>query len=111
MSALAVGTDPDAIIITRSGDSRVYRLALASGQQTVLYDFAPGFPGDIAVLMDRLVTVTGGTLITVDLSTGSSDTLIGAPGTPELRSPAVSINGTVVAEDLMDLWLFEDSSS
>ncbi len=109
--SLAVGTDPDAIIITRSGDSRVYHLALASGQQTVLHDFAPGFPGDIDVRMNRLATVTDSTLITVDLSTGMSDTLVGDPGTPKLRSPAVSINGTVVAEGLMDLWLFEDPSS
>ena len=111
VSSLAVGTDPDAIIITRPGDSRVYHLALASGQQTVLHDFAPGFPGDIDVRMNRLVTVTDSTLITVDLSTGMSDTLVGDPGTPKLRSPAVSINGTVVAEGLMDLWLFEAPSS
>jgi len=109
--ALAVGTDPDAIIITRSGDSHVYRLALASGQETVLYDFAPGFPGDIDVRMDRLVTVTESTLITVDLSTGTSDTLVGAPGTPKLGSPAVSVDGTVVAEGQVDLWLFETTPS
>lgn len=109
--ALAVGTDPDAIIVTRGGDSRVYHLALASGQETVLYDFAPGFPGDIAVRMNRLVTVIDRTLISVDLSTGISDTLVSDPGTPSLRSPAVSIDGSVVAEGLMDLWLFEAPSS
>jgi hypothetical protein len=110
VASLAVGSDADAIVFTRWQDSRVYSLTLSSVDRTVLHDFAPGFPGNIDVQMPRLVTVVGRTLITVDLTTGLSDTVVGAPPAQGLASPAVSITGAVVAEGSEDLWLFEAPS-
>ena len=110
VTSLAVGSDPDAIVVKGRSDSRVYSLTLSSGDRTVLHDFAPGFPGNIDVQMPRLVTVVGRTLITVDLTTGLSDTVVGAPPAQGLASPAVSITGAVVAEGSEDLWLFEAPS-
>lgn len=108
--SFGIGEAPETIILTRPGDSRIFQLALASGQEAVVYDFSPGFPGDIAAQSQRLATTIGNTLITVDLSSQTSDTIIAADTSLRLRNPALSVSGAVVAESGSDLWLFEAST-
>ncbi len=51
----------DEVFFTRGGDTRVYRLARASGVITPVWDFGPGqVARDVQVAGDRLVAVVGG---------------------------------------------------
>jgi len=93
-SSIALSTNRDTLYFTLNGDSRVYRLALASGQATVAHDFgALGIARDVTVLGSRLVAVVGGeirytgstlgplqidgggNLVSVDLGTGAESPL------------------------------------
>lgn len=85
----------DTLYYTVNGDSMVYRLALATGQQTIAHNFgARGIARDVTVLGNRLVAVVGGEiwyaddpvlgpiqpdgggdLVSVDLSTGVESNL------------------------------------
>jgi hypothetical protein len=60
-SSVAPGPAPGTVIFTLGGDTRVYRLDLASGAQTVLYDFgALGIARDARLVGSTLVAVVGG---------------------------------------------------
>src|SRR5574341_164340 len=128
-SSVAVAA-ADTIYFTRNGDTRVYRLALSSGQTVVAHDFgAAGIARDLHVVGPRLVAVVGGAVIdsidpfnghiqvdsggplfVVDLLTGTGAML--ADTSYRFRRPAVSPDGRrVVVERVTvnrsDLWLLE----
>ena len=119
---------PDTVYFTVNGDSRVFRLALASDSTTVVHDFGlGGIVRDVQVVGNRLVAVVGGNvsfttdpplgptqrdgggpLVMVDLSTGSERTLMDSTW----RHPALSPDGTRLVAELVtgrttDLWLVE----
>jgi hypothetical protein len=113
-SSVAVGDDGDTIYFTLGGDTRVYRRALSTGEQTVLHDFgAAGIVRDVQVHGSTLVAVVGrsvhwsdelahgwvqrdegGDLAVVDLATGVM-TLVSYEETL-FRRPAISPDGTRV---------------
>ncbi|HEX5005001.1 MAG TPA: hypothetical protein VFV65_06780 [Gemmatimonadales bacterium] len=94
-TSLALNESRDAIYFTLLNDTRVLRLSIASGQLTVAHDFgARGIARDVTVLGNRLVAVVGGeveyqdhpilgplqldgggTLVSVDLTTGAESDL------------------------------------
>ena len=106
-TSLDLNATQDTIYYTLRDDSRVYRLARATGQSTVAHDFgALGIARDVAVRGGTLVAVVGGEvtaeddpifgpvqydaggpLVSVDLATGTETVL---PATPALyfRRPA-----------------------
>ncbi len=60
-SSAALSTTRDTLYYTLINDSRVYRLALTTGQLTIAHDFgALGIARDVTVLGARLVAVVGG---------------------------------------------------
>ena len=116
-SSVNATPDPDQIIITRNGDSRVYQLTVSTGTTVILHDFGPGqIVRDAAIRGNRLYAITkgrvsfvvdpvlgsvqrddSGELVAVDLSNGSSSPL----SAPErfFRRPTVSPQGDhLVAE-------------
>jgi hypothetical protein len=117
VSSIDATADPDQIIITRNGDSRVYQLTISTGNTVILHDFGTGkIVRDAQVRGNRLYAITGGRisfvvdpvlgsvqkdesgqLVTVDLSTGNSSPMF---VTDRLfRRPAVSPGGDhLVAE-------------
>jgi hypothetical protein len=116
------------VYFTVNGDSRVFRLALASGSLDVVHDFGlGGIVRDVQIVGNRLVVVVGGNvsfttdpplgptqrdgggpIVLVDLSTGGERMLADSTW----RHPALSPDGTRVVAELMsgrttDLWLLE----
>ena len=109
-TSVAVRTS-DEIFLTRGGDSRIYRRALAAGVTTAVWDFGPGqIARDVPVAGERLVAVVGGqvtwgldpnvgdstqvdgggVLAVVELTSGTVQTL--DPGFA-VRRPALSADG------------------
>jgi hypothetical protein len=120
---------PDTVYFTVNGDARVFRLALQSDSLSVVHDFGlAGIARDVQVEGNRLVAVVGGNvsfttdpplgptqrdsggyLVLVDLSDGSTSTLT-ADST--WRHPALSPNGSALVAEFMtgrttDLWHVE----
>jgi len=112
-TSVAVTATRDTLYYTLQNDSRVYRVALVNGQQTLAHDFgALGIARDVTVRDGQLVAVVGGVvtytddplfgpiqrdqggvLISVDLATGDESVL----PTDRLllfRRPAFSPGGT-----------------
>lgn len=59
-SSVAAGDEPGTIIATFGGDSKVYRVELATGTRTVLWDFGPaGIAREAQVAGGRLVAIVG----------------------------------------------------
>lgn len=59
-SSVAAGDQPGTIIATFGGDSKVYRVELATGARTVLWDFgAAGIAREAQVAGGRLVAIVG----------------------------------------------------
>ena len=117
VSSIDATADPDTIIITRNGDSRVYQLSVSTGTTTIIHDFGPGqIVRDVQVRGNRLYAVVGGRvsfvmdpvlgsvqqdasgqLVAVDLSNGNSSPLLVTERF--FRRPAVSPQGDhLVAE-------------
>lgn len=60
-SGVAVGQSADEIYFTLSGDSRVYRRVISSGETVVAHDFgSAGFARDVHVVGSKLAAVVGG---------------------------------------------------
>lgn len=98
-SSAALVATRDTLYYTLNGDSRVFRLAFATGQTTIAHDFGSlGIARDVTVLGARLVAVVGGevyyednptigpiqpdgggTVYSVDLTTGDETALPGDP--------------------------------
>ena len=101
-----------AICYTRSGDSRVYRIARGGSAAAVLFDFGGlGSARDVQVRSNTLVAVVGGALYRVDLA-ASAAVPIPASGPLGPARPALSPSGArVVAESrrfgAADLWLLQ----
>ena len=93
-SSIALTAGRDTLYFTLNGDSKVYRLELATGQVSIAHDFgALGIARDVTVLGARLVAVVGGeieftegtlgplqfdgggNLVSVDLATGAETQL------------------------------------
>jgi hypothetical protein len=146
-SSAALTAGRDTLYYTLNGDSRVYRLALATGVVSVAHDFgALGVARDVTVLGARLVAVVGGeleyvpagplgplqvdgggTLVSVDLSSGEEAPLPVsqpvlfhhpefAPGVAPVRlvAEAVPVDTTTsictwhhLASKVGDLYLYE----
>jgi hypothetical protein len=119
-SSVDATADPDQIVITRNGDSRVYQLTVSTGVTVILHDFGPGqIVRDATVRGNRLYAIAGGRvsfavdpvlgpvqrdesgeLVTVDLSNGNSSPLIAAERF--FRRPTVSPQGDhLVAESYL----------
>jgi WD40-like Beta Propeller Repeat len=119
---------PDTVYFTVNGDSRVFRLSLASDSLAVMYDFGlGGIARDVQIVGHRLVVVVGGNvsfttdpplgptqrdgggpIVLVDLSTGGERMLADSTW----RHPALSPDGNRVVAELIagrttDLWLLE----
>lgn len=116
-SGLSVGGSGDEIYFTLSGDTRVFRRTLSSGETAVVHDFgAAGIARDVHVVGGRLVAVVGGRVsFTVDPALGpvqrddggvihvvdlaSDGDLPLASGDRLFRRPAISPGGDrIVAE-------------
>lgn len=113
-SSVAGGGDDDTIVFTLGGDSRVYRRSLASGEQTVLYDFAAaGIARDVQLHGSTLVAIVGGSVFfqfedahgwvqrdeggylhVVNLETGAEQ--VRAPEGTLFRRPSISPDGRYV---------------
>ncbi len=66
-SSTALGDGRDTLYYTVNNDSRVYRIALASGAVTVAHDFGgQGIARDVTVRGNRLVAVVGGEILYLD---------------------------------------------
>lgn len=117
VSSIDATADPDTIIITRNGDSRVYQLSVSTGTTTIIHDFGPGqIARDAQVRRNRLYAVVGGRvsfvvdpvlgslqrdesgqLVTVDLSNGNTSAMVVLDRF--FRRPAISPAGDhLVAE-------------
>lgn len=117
VSSIDATADPDQIIITRNGDSRVYQLAVSTGATSVVHDFGPGeiardaqvrgtrlyaiIRGRITYVIDSVLgpiqNDESGQLVTVDLITGALTRMIVSGRF--FRRPAVSRQGDhLVAE-------------
>ena len=117
VSSIDATTDPDQIIITRNGDSRVYQLTVSTGSTSVIHDFGPGeIARDVQIRGNRLYAVIrgritfvidsvlgpiqkdeSGQLVSVDLATGVATPMIVSGRF--FRRPAVSRQGDrLVAE-------------
>jgi hypothetical protein len=110
-SGVSVGESADEIYFTLSGDTRVFRRAISTGETVVAHDFGPaGIARDVHVVGTRLAAVvggrvnvsvdlvlgsvqwdSGGVVHVVDLTTGSDVTL--SPGNRLFRRPALSPTG------------------
>ncbi len=110
-SGVSVGQSADEIYFTLSGDSRVYRRAISTGETAVAHDFgASGIARDVHVVGGKLVAVVGGRVAfgvesllgpvqrdsggvvhVVDLATGADVAL--APRDRLFRRPALSSAG------------------
>jgi len=123
-------TGRDTVFFTVNGDSRVFRLALSTDAIAVVHDFGTGgIARDVQVVGNTLLAVVGGdvsftddptvgplqrdrggTVIAVDLTTGT-ETLV-TPDTLLFRHLALAPNGTRLVAELVsgattDLWLVE----
>ena len=110
-SGVSVGQSADEIYFTLSGDTRIYRRVISTGETTVAHDFgAAGIARDVHVAGTKLVAVvggrvsfsvdpllgpvqwdSGGVVHVVDLS-ASADVAL-APGNRLFRRPALSPAG------------------
>ena len=110
-SGVSVGQSADEIYFTLSGDTRIYRRLISTGETTVAHDFgAAGIARDVHVVGTKLVAVvggrvsfsvdpllgpvqwdSGGVVHVVDLS-ASADVAL-APGNRLFRRPALSPAG------------------
>jgi hypothetical protein len=114
-SGVSVGQSAVEIYFTLSGDSRVYRRALSTGETTVAHDFgAAGIARDVHVVGTRLAAIvggrvsfsvdpflgpvqwdSGGVVHVVDLATDADVAL--EPGSRLYRRPALSPAGDHLA--------------
>jgi len=114
-SSVALSDTRDTLYYTLINDSRVYRLAIASAQYSIAHDFgALGIARDVTVRGSQLVAVVGGeavysddpilgpiqpdgggSLISVDLTTGA-ETALPSDGSLVFRRPAFSPPGSTV---------------
>lgn len=116
-SGVSVGQSADEIYFTLSGDSRVYRRAISTGETAVAHDFgSAGIARDVHVVGGKLAAVVGGRVAfsvdpllgpvqwdsggiihVVDLATDTDAPL--APGDQLYRRPALSPAGDRVAAE------------
>jgi WD40-like Beta Propeller Repeat len=114
-SGVSVGQSGDEIYFTLSGDSRVYRRAISTGETAVAHDFgSAGIARDVHAVGAKLVAVVGGRVAfsvdpllgpvqwdsggivhVVDLATNADVPL--APGNNLYRRPALSPAGDRIA--------------
>lgn len=80
-TAVSLGDEPETIVYTLAGDSRVYHRQLATGATTVLHDFGTlGIARDAVVQGDRLLAVVGGLVtFTINPQVGGTQTDSGGP--------------------------------
>jgi hypothetical protein len=113
-TGVATGGDPDQVLYTLGGDSRVYRRTLSTGAVDIAHDFGPaGIVRDIALAGNRLAAVvggrvhfvvdpefgpvqwdSGGEVHVVDLGTGEDELI--DPGSMLFRRPAIAPAGNAL---------------
>lgn len=91
-TSVAVGTSPDTIYFTRSGESSVYRTPVLGGPVDTVHTF-PGIPRDVSVAGGRLVvSVNDQELYFVTLASGVETVVLDT--TARLLRPVLSPDGT-----------------
>lgn len=91
--ATSMAVDADgSLLLTRDGDTRIFRRSLATGEETVAYDVVTAVPFGISVAGGRILAQVPGRLHVVDLGTGA----VVEVSSSDLQNPVLHPGGSLV---------------
>lgn len=102
-AATSVAVDGTGILLTRTGDTRIYRRSLSTGEETVAHDVVIAEPSSLAAAGDWIVARIPGALYVANLSTGASVQV--SPG--DFVQPAINAQGTFLVGEIPDAETFD----
>lgn len=103
-TATSVAVEADgSLLLTREGDTRVFRRSLGTGEETVVYDAAPALPAALSAAGGRILAQVGGGLHVVNPGTGMV-TEIGSAG---LANAVLHPDGSLIVGEVFDPETFD----
>jgi hypothetical protein len=99
----SVAVDGTGVLLTRAGDTRIFRRSLTSGEETVAHDVAIAEPTDLAAAGEWIVARIPGALYVLNLATGASVQV----GLGDLLQPAINAQGTYLVGALAHAETFD----